>query len=236
MIINAPTGLYNSVLPVSPNDSGNITFTISNNNPPRSGITFIRLPPSEEFKQQPPRVYTKLQKRSFYGSLIYNITKSGPSGSGSGNSQFEIGEVLDFVDSLNQETDPYELEVITLQQNTKVPNYEVAGISQDEYNEIVIASESKIEELTLSIRRISTDIKNNTSEISLNQSSINQSTVLLNNTIAVLGEDSSIALKIKNNIKLLETEKTGLLQTRTTLQIELDLLRVELQKVREAVR
>lgn len=236
MIINAPTGLYIPILPTGPSDPGNITFTISNNDPPRSGTTFIRLPPSEEFKPAPARVFTKLEKRQYYDKLIFNITTSGPSKSGSGNPQFEIGEVLDFTDEDNTNTDNYELGNITLQQDTKVPNYSVAGISQDEYNAIVLASEKKIEELTLEIRQISTELKDNGSLISLNQSSINQSTLLYENTVVVLGDSSSIATKIKNNITALQKSKDELLQTRNSLQNQLDSLRTELQKVREAVR
>lgn len=236
MIFNAPSGLYTPILPVSPSDPGNITFTISNNNPPRSGTTFIRLPPSEELKPVPDRVYTKLEKRQFYSDLIYNITTSGPSDSDSGSSQFEIGEVLDFTEDDAQEADPYQLESILLQQNTKVPDFEVAGISQEDYNAIVRASEAKIEELTLFIRQVSTSLKNNGSLISKNQASINQSTALLENTIVVLGEEDPITVKIKTNIEGLEIEKGTLLESRSALQSRLDALRDELQKVREAVR
>lgn len=236
MIINAPTGLYIPILPIGPGDPGNITFTISDNSPPRSGTTFIRLPPSEEYKSSPARVYTKLEKRRFYSSLLFNITVAGPSSTGSGNPQFEIGQVLDFVDASEEQADPYEMSEITLQQNTKVPDFEVAGISQDEYNRIVRASEERIEAITISIREVSTDLKNNSSAIKLNQSSINQSVALYDNTVIVLGGTDPIALKIKDNIEQLEREKTGLLEERDELQERLDLLRIELQKVREAVR
>lgn len=236
MRITSPTGLYGSILPTGPNDPGNVTFVISNNTPPRSGNVFVKLPPSEEFKAQPDRIYTKFEKRSFLGNLLFDITYSGPSNVGSGSQQREIGEVLEFEEADSDDADPYELQSIVLQQNTSVPNFEVAGISQEEYQQIVKASEERIEQITFQIGDVSTSLKNNKSKLEFNQSSINQSKKLYDNTIAVLGEESSIAIKIKNNLNKLNEDKNELLEERSNLQSSLDSLRTELQKVREAVR
>jgi len=42
MIINYPTGFYRSVLPPAPESKGNITYTISNEAPPRGSLFFLK--------------------------------------------------------------------------------------------------------------------------------------------------------------------------------------------------
>jgi hypothetical protein len=91
MIINFPTALYESVLP-GPSESGNITYTISNQDPPKSSNTFLQLPRNEEIRKTPPRTYSKYDKRKFSSDLIFNITIPSLSTEGSGIKNFEIGQ------------------------------------------------------------------------------------------------------------------------------------------------
>lgn len=42
MIINYPTGFYKSILPPAPESKGNITYTISNEVPPRGSLFFLK--------------------------------------------------------------------------------------------------------------------------------------------------------------------------------------------------
>lgn len=236
MIITAPTGLYRSILPQSPSDAGNYTFTISNNSPPRSGDFFVQLPSPELFRQAPDRVYSKLQKRAFYGDLIFDITASGPGTTGNGTDQFEIGQVLEFSEEETESADPFELNKIELRQDLKVIDFESAGLDQKDFNELVNASENRLEELSLEIAEISTDLKSNADSISANQASINNSSSLLNNIVAILGEESLQANKVKNNLELLRDQKADLLAERESLQSQLNELRNEQQIVREVVR
>ena len=236
MIITAPTGLYKSILPQNPSDAGNFTFTISDQPPPRSGESFVQLPLPEIGKQLPDRVFTKLQKRVFYGELVYDITVSGPGTTGNGTSQFEVGQVLNFVDQEEELVDPFELDSIELRQDLKVVDFEAAGLNEEDYAELRLASEKRLEELTLEIAIVSTELKSNADSIQSNQANTNNSASLLANIVIVLGDDSSQANKVKDNIESLQEEKDELLSSRDESQSSLSDLRDELQRVREVVR
>lgn len=43
MILNFPSGFYRTVLPPAPGNKGNVTFTISNNVPPRGALFFLKM-------------------------------------------------------------------------------------------------------------------------------------------------------------------------------------------------
>lgn len=236
MIITAPTGLYDPILPISPEDPGNFTFTISGQPPPRSSETFVQLPLPEIIKKLPDRVYTKQQKRQFFGKLVYDITYSGPSASGSGVSQFDIGDVIEFSDDDIESSDSFTLSKEILRQDLKEIDFETIGLTDEEYQELVSASELKIEQITSDISEVSSKINTNNSLIRTNQADINNAKSLLENIILVLGNSSVQAIKVKNKLDLLVDDKSDLISEREELQSNLSSLRDELQKVREVVR
>lgn len=234
MIINAPTGLYSPILP-GINESGNITYTISNNNPPRSPETFIQLPSSEEIRKLPNPIWTKNEKRQFYGSLIFNISIPSESSVAFADDKFDIGQVLEFSDS-ELESDPYTLNKIELRQDLKVVDFNSAGLTEEEYDELVSASEKRIDELTNEINIKANRLKDNADNISHNQALINNSNDILDNILIVFGDDHPSAEKVRNKISELEIEREELISNRSILQDELDDIRSKLQKVRESVR
>lgn len=236
MIITAPTGLYTPILPRSANDPGNYTFTISDQPPPRSRETFVQLPLPEIAKKLPDRVYTKQQKRKFLGRLVYDIIVPSPSVSNSGVSQFDIGDILEFGGGDSESSDSFSLSKELLRQDLKEIDFEVAGLTSNEYNQLVSASEIRIEQITGLIAEVSSDINTNNGLIRSNQANINNLNSLLDNIILVLGENSTQASKVKNKLDSLIEEKSELLNERSNLQNYLSDLRDELQKVREVVR
>lgn len=236
MIITAPTGLYKPLLPKSPQDSGNITFVISNNPPPRSKEIFLQLPSSELIRKEPDPEFNKEQKRVFAGTLIYDISTSSTTIKGSGSRQFEIGELLDFEEQEIEDVDIYNLESIKLRQDLKVIDYSLIGLSQEEINELTSTSLKKQNEITSRISDISSKLKNNSSLISNNQSDINNSEHIYVSIVAVLGEDHPSAEKTKLKIDELIQFKNELLMERKNLQLQLDKLREDLDKIKEVVR
>lgn len=236
MIITAPTGLYEPVLPQSPGDSGNFTFTISGQQPPRSGESFVQLPLPEVVRKQPERVYSKQQKRVFLGELVYDITIPGPATTGNGSPLFEIGQVLEFDDISDEDADPYSLDKVELRQDLKVIDFKSVGLTEEEFRELRDTSERRLDEITKGISEIGSDINSNKEEIQANQAMINNSNSILKNIITVLGSDSTQAIKVRNNLDSLEQKKTELLENRKELQNKLNDLRAELRIVREVVR
>lgn len=236
MIIKAPTGLFAPILPTGPSDPGNYTFTISNESVPRSPETFVQLPASEAIRREPEPVFNKEQKRIFAGELIFDITKTSEAVTGSGVRQFEVGEVLEFSEEEQATADPYVLDDIEMRQDLKVIDFASAGLSQEEFDELQTASLKKQNEITAEIAKLGSDLKDNSASISANQANINNSQSVLENILLVLGEGSSSAEKVKNNLESLELEKVTLLSNREELQSNIDSLRDQLVKVREVVR
>lgn len=236
MIITAPTGLYKPLLPQSPQDSGNITFIISNNSPPRSKEIFLQLPTSELVRREPEPEFNKEEKRVFAGPLIYDVTTASTTIKGSGSRQFEIGELLEFEDFDDEEVDTYSLNSINLRQDLKVIDYSLVGLSEEEVEELKINSLIKQNKITNEISDLSSRLKNNNSLILNNQSDINNSQHIYHSIVAVLGEDHPSAKKAKFKMQEYEQFKNELLSDRKELQLSLDNLREELNNVREVVR
>lgn len=237
MIITAPTGLYKPILPKSPSDSGNYTFTISSLPPPKSGQTFIQIPLPEVIRKQPDRVFSKLQKREFLGELVFDVTIPGPPTTGGGTAQFEIGQVVPFSEEGSKKSvDPYVLKIEELRQDLKVIDYVSAGMSKQQYLELKEKSESRFGEITAEISEVSSGLNSNKSSISSIQAVINNAFSLYENIIVVLGDDSSQAITVKNTLEDLNEKKDNLILERDVLESSLEALRNELQKVREVVR
>ena len=234
MIILAPTGLYDTILP-GPLDSGNITYTISNSSPPRSSETFVQLPLSEEIRKSPQRLFNKQESRKYSGKLIFDISVPGPSTDGHGDMQYETGEILEFGNE-NGSTDPYTPDRVELRQDTKIVDFERAGLSEADYIKLHEASAEMINVLTNNINIVSTKIKSNASDIESNQSDINNANNILKNIEVVLGQDSEAAEKVRQKLLDYNLEKEQLLNRRSDLLSELDTLKDKLMKVRETVR
>lgn len=235
MIIISPTGLYRTVLP-KPDESGNISYTISNNLPPRSIQTFLQLPDIVAFRESPDRIYTKLEKREFKGQLVFDVTIPGLSTEDSTSQQFEIGQVIEFTDAESPSTDPYELDSVEIRQDTFVVDFERHGLSKEDAEELIKQSTARMDELTKEISDVGNKLKDNSGLIKLNQADINQAAKLLANIILIQGEDSSSANKVRDKLDGYMQTKSELLEDRDRLQTELQVLRDEQQRIRETVR
>lgn len=235
MIINYPTALYRSVLPAS-DESGNITYTISNQDPPKSLSIFLQLPRNEEIRKQPNRTYSKEDKRQFSSNLVFNLTIPSLSTEGSGSKTFEIGQFLDFTSEIEAIPDPYSLESIELRQDTNVVDYKKFGLDESEYINIVKIAGKRMDDISNEINTIGTRLNNNKENVSSNQSDINESTKLYNNIVLILGANSEQAKKVQIKIDGYNEYKIKLLAERDTLLATLDSLRNDLSKIREVVR
>lgn len=106
MIIRYPTGFYRTVIPLSPDDGGNVTFTISNDTPPRANLLFPKIPPGIVDKKRQPRTISVLDRRDTVGDLVFTILRSTRSEEGNSNREYEIGQVLEFSDAPLKTLDP----------------------------------------------------------------------------------------------------------------------------------
>lgn len=98
MIITAPTGQYESVLPQSPSDSTSVVYTVSNSDPPRSAVKFLKLPDGIKSKLKSARTYGS-ERRLVLGDLISVMKMVGTVKADNGDELYSIGQVLEFVDT-----------------------------------------------------------------------------------------------------------------------------------------
>ena len=233
MIVNSPTGFYITVIP-SGIEEGNISFTISNNPPPRSPTLVAQLPVIEEFRPSPDRIIPRNQRRDFLGDLLVNVVISGKS-TGDGSEQFEIGQIIEFSDD-DEQVDQFQPDNMELLQNTRVVDYEKFGINDSDYARLVELSNSRFNEVTELINVLNVSLKDNANNISKNQSDINQISALLDNSVQILGSGDPVSIKLTQTLSNKKIEKTALLTNREQIIASIESARNELNKIREVVR
>lgn len=141
MIVNFPTGLYASILPVNPEDKGNVTFTISNNNPPRTNLIFPKIPTGLVLRRR--EVVTKpiTVRRESVGDLIFSISTAKRSVLGNNARQYELGQVLSFDEVPTVDVEPMLVNPTTeLRHDTNILNNESMGLSESDVATIATAS------------------------------------------------------------------------------------------------
>lgn len=153
MIIRYPTGFYRDVLPKNPEDSGSVTFLISNTAPPRTNLVYPKVPTgvvnrTREF--EPPPV---IERRQALGELIFSVSSAKRREAGNNSRQYEIGQLLEFNDQTADEAvEPMAISNVTeIQHNTNVLDYDAAGITSEEQSLVATASLQAQADLTAAL-------------------------------------------------------------------------------------
>jgi hypothetical protein len=244
MIISAPTALYDSQLPKEPDDGGDVIFTISSNDPPRSTSTLFQLLRSEELTSLPPRTISKRERRNRLGELVFTVSIGSQNFVGSGKKSFEVGQLLDFDDVVEEETvsDLLAPNVLELQQNTNKLSLESMGLTEEEADLLVSSAEDQLEEALDRYNNVKTSISNKEAEISTNQKLINETRKAKEaaQTIFTATDDSTAGNMIVDKLDQKENELLG---ERVLLIAQLDELNSnaneiynEILDIREVVR
>lgn len=186
MIIKFPTGLYSNILPRSPQDGGNITFTISNNPPPRTNLVFPKISPGIVGRQRTKRDPDVLRRRGVVGDLVFTVSQSRRDVEGTNNKTFEIGQVLDFSDGPLKSLDPMLVNHKTqIQHNTTRINYEPLDVGEEDQQLInessLIAHKSLSDELNV----VRQQRKNAEQLVIANQKIINDSNRTINALVVI---------------------------------------------------
>lgn len=210
MIISSPTAFYESVLP-GPVGPGNITFTISSNNPPRPQIYPFPLQVSDSIRHLPPRTNTPEERLVALGDFVFSISAGSESQVSIGIKAFEVGQILDFeeeeIPDINQLNVP---EVIELQQNTNRLDYVLAGLSENEINSLTSSARDKFNMVILDINSIKTLIADIEIGISDNQRSLNETRKI---------RDAAKVVGNKDIFNKMTTRETDLINSRDQLII-----------------
>lgn len=140
MIIRYPTGLYYNQLP-GPTGKGNVTYTISNNAPRRSELSFIKVPTGIVYRKRNEYPVDSIERRSTLGSLVFTVTKSGSSDAGNGDKQYELGQVFDFDVISGKEVTPMLVApTLEMRHDTNIIDLNKLGLSDDEISAVSSAT------------------------------------------------------------------------------------------------
>jgi len=147
MIIRFATALYDSVLPQAPDYGGNVTYTISMDDPPRTFQTTIRLPPAIERREKPPRAIDDDVRRVSLGERVFTVSRTNKSVTGSSKKQFEVGQILTFGLDTDPEINPMLVGNLELRHDTNLLDLVGLGLTEDEINSVNSSAMSRFRDL-----------------------------------------------------------------------------------------
>lgn len=212
MIINYPTGLYSARLPSNTQNSGNVTFVISNEPPPRTDLLYPKIPKVLIGKQKESRPRELVARRATMGDLIFTVTKAARTEIGNNEKVYETGQVLEFgsepIRAVEPMLVPDKTEIV---HNVSGINYSGLDISQTDIDKIAANSLVAYEKLKGQLNQVIEDRKKYDEIIITNQKIINDanrtiSALTLVNNIEYNPDLSDIILK--TDIKKVKANKT----------------------------
>jgi hypothetical protein len=176
MIISFPTALY---LPKLPTDekSGNVTFLISSEDPPRPQTSTLQLFRGEEVKPLPHRIFTEEDRLKVLGELVATISTGATRSVGLGSKAFEVGQIIEFAEIEDESVEPttnLSPDGIDLQHNTNILDLESAGLSESEIDQLLASAKTRFDALIIEFKGLQSTIKELRIKIDGNQRLINE--------------------------------------------------------------
>jgi hypothetical protein len=210
VIVKFPTGLYRDVLPVNPQDRGNVTFTISNTTPPRTNLVFPKIPVGlVDRGRDKPEPITPLDNRKYLGDLIFSISSSRRRAVGSNSKQFEIGQVLEFEESDTAAVEPMLVSAVTeIQHNNNIFDYDALGVTEEEQATIAMASLKTHSDLTDQLNKLKQQRADAEVDINLQQKLINETNRTIK-ALEVIAKSSSDVADLITKLKKKRAEATA---------------------------
>jgi hypothetical protein len=236
MIIKYPTGLYERQLPQSPEEAGNVTYTISNEEPAASGESFLLFPIAEQLKRRPNPVWTDEERRARLGELVYSINKGGEAAEGNVQKLFEVGQVLEFEDEAAPEVDVDALpKTLVMQHNTNLLDFAGLDLDEDEIDELTTDSAAAKREIESQMTAIQNQIADNKAIVTDLQKKINEANKVLK-ALNILGDSDEIRTKVEKVLNDSTQEQQEKVAETNQLIAQSDALRDQLLSISELVR
>lgn len=206
MIIIAPTALYKNVIPTSDLDPGDVTFTISSTDPPRTSRVTGIIPPAIRQRKWPEMDVDLERRRASLGELKYTISKSGPSIVGSNTKQFEVGQVLPFDDSVVASSlEPMFVTSNTeLQHDTNLLDYAKLGLSTQDVDLLTATAREQTQVLNDQLSASKQDRANIEIQIIENKKLQNETTKAISAVAEVVNVDPALGVVAANLARKLE--------------------------------
>lgn len=239
MIVKFPTGLYSNILPTEPGDGGNVTYTISNDPPPRTNLVFPKIPPGIVDRRKTPRDPDVLRRRSVIGDLAFTVSQSRRDTEGSDDKVFETGQILEFSDGPLKSLDPMLVDKTTETQHDVVRiNYEPLDVDADEQQLISDTSLAAHKELSDQLNLVRQQRKNAEQVVVTNQKIINDSNRTIKALNVIQSQSPTTDSDVDDLIAKLEQKKNDAFvardqatETANTLAAEASRLQDELRTV-----
>lgn len=239
MIIRYPTGLYASVLP-APDEYGNVTFTISSTDPPRSALQFHQIPDGIANKHLDRQLLDKPLLRENLGPLAFTVSRSTASETGSGTKQFEIGEVLEFGDAEVASISPMLISSRTeIRHDTNVLDYDALGITDDELEAIKLSAHQALEQLEVSLNEARQNRANVEIDINKNQKAINETSKAIAALETLSEIDPSVlptVEKLQANLGQLQATRDELMEKANSHAMEAEAILNKMRRLMQVVR
>jgi len=234
MIIRYATGLYSTVLPNKPSDGGNVTFTISNSEPPRTNLLFPKVPQALVERRRTVSDRSISDIRPSLGELAFTVNKADRSQPGNGQKVYEIGQVLEFDNESILATEPMLVSPVTdIQHDISQIDYASIGLTQEQVAEFSVKALDSFNSLMNQLNQVVQQRKNIEIEIVDLQKIINDCDRTINalNAIQSDGTDDfvgdllgQVTEKKSNAVTAREAkvaEANQLAQQATSLQVQL---------------
>lgn len=237
MIVKFPTGLYSNVLPQQPQDSGNVTFTISNSPPPRTNLVFPKIPPGIVDRRRLPRDPDILRRRDVIGDLVFTISQSRRDSEGSNNKVFETGQILEFTDAPLKALDPMLVSPKTeTQHNVNRINYEPLGVDAEEQQTISDASLITQKNLADELNIVRQQRKNAEEIVTTNQKIINDANRTIDALVVIQNQTPTTDSDVDELIAKLEKKKDDAFKARDAASEAANALAAEATRIQDEIR
>lgn len=240
MIIKHPTGLFKTALP-SETGSGNIIFTISNNDPskndpPRSPTITLQVPAASVLGGRTSTL-TDNDRRVAMGELIFSITSGARFDPGSGKKAFEIGEYLEFTDeevsNIAKSNIPDSVEI---QHNTNILDTAASGLDGSQVSILIARATETFNLLKQQLTAAQSDLANIKVRISENQKAINEQNKIIDVTKIVMGETDPMYQQLLDQLDVLAAEKASLIADQNVLAAEANAIYDQMIKVSMVIK
>jgi hypothetical protein len=110
-----------------------VTFTISNEPPPRTNLLFPKIPPGVVDRKRAPGAITLLERRGTVGDLVFSVSRASRANPGNNAKQYETGEILSFDDTPLKTLDPMLVsEKTETQHDLNRFDYDSLGVTTEE--------------------------------------------------------------------------------------------------------
>jgi len=227
------------VLPSLPSDPTPVTWTISNNPPPTSSLSFTKLPKIFNLFKKNPKVYGDLERKNLNGKLVLSTAMSYTSDIMSNKKLYEPGQILEFTDTIDNTSSinlPITPDDIITSHDVNQIDLESLGLTADEASSLQSQSYQMKLDIERSIMTIKIDLEGIKGDIIETQKKINESDRAIKATTVLLGSADQIVIKLEANKVIFNSDLTTLNNNFNAKSAELDNLYNQLTTINQLVK